>query len=58
MVILAYSVIAVMAFYFGFVLGMNRKYKSKTTKIKAPEKTTANIIREYENFLNYDGSEQ
>jgi hypothetical protein len=58
MAILLYSVIAVIAFYFGFVIGKNKKYKRKTAKVKAPSKTNVDFIREYENFLSYDGSEQ
>ncbi len=55
---IVYLIIAVIAFYFGFSIGKNKKYNIKKSKVKVPEKAEINLISEYENFLNYDGSEQ
>lgn len=54
-----YIFIAMAAFVGGFMIGKNKKYKACNKANKKPtDKITAEWIREYENFLNYDGSEQ
>ena len=58
MIIFVYALIAVMAFCLGFLFGKSKEVKLKNIKNITPHKATVSLIREYENFLNYDGSEQ
>lgn len=54
-----YILIAAAAFFSGFVIGKNKKYRSvKYANKKGPHKITAELVKEYQNFLNYDGTEQ
>ena len=59
MMILTVMLVAVFALLFGFLLGFSYETKSnvKTRKIKYEQNDTE-IQKEYENFLNYDGTAQ
>ena len=58
MIIFIYVVIAAMAFCLGFIFGKSKEVRLKNVRNITPHKATVSLIREYENFLNYDGSEQ
>ena len=52
--------VCVSAFLFGFFLGISSEPETGKSEKKRAEQTAAvdRIKKEYENFLNYDGSEQ
>lgn len=50
--------IAILFLLVGFVLGNMKMPQISSKKQKAIERIAADIRREYENFLTYDGTEQ
>ena len=57
--IFLYLLIAVLAFLTGWFLGKQRTVKPIYKPVKKGDfGTEENLRKEYENFLNYDGSEQ
>ena len=56
--IFLYLLIAVLAFLCGFWFAQNQKIHIKTTRKKGDFAASEKLRREYENFLNYDGTEQ
>ncbi len=59
MIVLTVMLVAVFALLFGFLVGFSFEltYKPKVKKIKK-EQTDSELQKEYENFLNYDGTAQ
>lgn len=57
MTVLILIFISVFAFLIGFLTGAKRPIKAKKSSGKFGY-DLQNITKEYENFLNYDGSEQ
>lgn len=59
MIIITVMLVAVFAFLFGFLLGFGFDTRP-VTKAKKTEKEQpdAELFKEYENFLNYDGTAQ
>lgn len=57
MIVLTVIFTAVFAFSIGFLTGVKRPVKAKKPSAKL-SKDLQIITKEYENFLNYDGSEQ
>ncbi|MBO5358253.1 MAG: hypothetical protein J6A78_02925 [Clostridia bacterium] len=55
--IFLFLLLAITAFLIGFVLGTVSYKPSSAKKIKLDD-DYARIQKEYENFLNYDGTEQ
>lgn len=59
MIILIIMLVAVLAFVFGFISGYTVEIYPKTYKKQTiREKNNTQIQKEYENFLNYDGTVQ
>ncbi len=58
MIIIVLIFIAVAAFVIGYFLGNFDEKPMKEVIRKVPEEDDEGLKREYENFLNYDGSEQ
>ncbi len=56
--IFIYLLVAGLSFVVGFLLGEKPKPLIKPKTKKGTLAATENLRREYENFLNYDGSEQ
>ena len=56
--IFIYLLVAVLAFLVGFLLAEKTNPKTKPKSQKEVSAIAEEIRREYENFLNYDGSEQ
>lgn len=56
--IFIYLLVAVLAFLVGFLLAEKTNPKTKPKSQKGVSAIAEEIRREYENFLNYDGSEQ
>ena len=56
--IFIYLLVAGLSFAVGFLLGEKPKPLIKPKPKKGTLAATENLRREYENFLNYDGSEQ
>lgn len=59
MIVLTVMLVAVFALLFGFLVGFSFQpnYKSKAKIIKK-EQADSELQKEYENFLNYDGTAQ
>lgn len=57
MIIVISIFLAVGAFFLGFCAGKNRVFK-KPVKAKRQYAEILKLRQEYENFLNYDGSQQ
>ena len=55
--IFPFLLIAVSAFLIGFILGSNNHKPSRAIKPRM-DSDYERIQKEYENFLNYDGTEQ
>ena len=55
--IFPFLLIAVSAFLIGFILGSNNHNPSRAIKPRI-DSDNERIQKEYENFLNYDGTEQ
>ena len=53
-----YLLVAVLSFLVGFLSAEKCKAEIKKAHKKGDFATTEKLRREYENFLNYDGSEQ
>lgn len=58
MIAIILFLIAVLSFWGGFLLGVATAPKSKVAVNKKINCEIEKIAKEYENFLNYDGSEQ
>lgn len=58
MMIFCFCAIAVTAFLLGYVLGLIKKGEPKIKGKILKDARAEQIIKEFENFLNYDGSEQ
>lgn len=58
MMIFLYLLIAVLAFIAGFLSAKSQKPQVKVLRKKGDFGATEQLRREYENFLNYDGTEQ
>ena len=56
--IFIYLLVAVLAFLVGFLLAEKTNPKIKPKSKMEASAITEKVRREYENFLNYDGSEQ
>lgn len=56
--IFIYLLVAILAFLVGFLFAGKPKPEIKTKHQKGISAITEELRREYENFLNYDGSEQ
>ena len=56
--IFIYLTIAVLSFLVGFLLSSKTKPEIKILRKKGRFAADENLRREYENFLNYDGTEQ
>lgn len=59
MIVLTVMLVAVFALLFGFFVGFSLQptYKPKVKTVKK-EQTDSELQKEYENFLNYDGTAQ
>ena len=53
-----YLFLAVCSFLIGFILGALRKAPTKTVRKPEIDSDLEALQKEYENFLNYDGSMQ
>ncbi len=58
MIILTVIFVGVAAFLTGLIVGYSDVPKKSTKKPCEPLNTTERLQKEYENFLNYDGSVQ
>ena len=58
MIIFIYLLVALLAFWAGFLLAGKTQPEIISKRKKGLYATTEDFRREYENFLNYDGSEQ
>lgn len=58
MTVIVLLLIAVLAFMGGFLFGAIYSPQSSLTESRKPDCQVEIIAKEYENFLNYDGSEQ
>ena len=58
MIIFCFCAISVTAFLLGYVLGFTKKAEPKIKGNTLKDARAEQIIKEFENFLNYDGSEQ
>ena len=59
MIILTVMLVAVFALLFGFLVGICYQGKPTVKSVKAnKEPSEAEFQKEYENFLNYDGTAQ
>ena len=56
--IILFLLLAVCSFLLGFILGAFKKPQVKTPNIKVFESDDSTTQKEYENFLNYDGTMQ
>lgn len=56
--IFIYLLVAILSFLVGFLFAGKTKPETKRHRKKGSLATTEALRREYENFLNYDGSEQ
>ena len=51
-------ILIVSAFLIGFLLGVKGPRARSVLKPKRPNNEFETLMKEYENFLNYDGTEQ
>ncbi len=58
MTVLAIVLVGFFAYIFGFLLGLKFEIKPKIHKIKIKKQEKTEIQKDYENFLNYDGTVQ
>ena len=56
--ILLSLIFIVSAFLIGFLLGVRKPKARVVLKPKQPDNELETLMKEYENFLNYDGTEQ
>ncbi len=56
--ILIFLLLAVSAFLIGFFCGYKKENLPRTYKINSDDSDLLILQKEYENFLNYDGTEQ
>lgn len=58
MIIIAVIFVGIAAFLMGLIVGCSNVLQKSTTKPTEPLNKTKRLEKEYENFLNYDGSVQ
>ncbi len=58
MIILTVIFVGIAAFLMGLILGVSEVPQKSTKKDTEPLNTSERLQKEYENFLNYDGSVQ
>lgn len=51
-------IIAILSFATGFLLGLIKKYNPETNPPRKIQFSDEDLLKEYTNFLNYDGTEQ
>lgn len=56
--IIIFLILSSAAFLVGFLLGLKRKPIKCVLKPKTPDEDIIKLQKEYENFLNYDGTAQ
>ena len=56
--IIMFLILAILAFLMGFFLGALPKQRSSAIKKAHSQVDYETLEKEYENFLNYDGTEQ
>lgn len=56
--IFGFLILTVSAFLIGFILGVKRPVAMLSVKRKHNDDELLTLQKEYENFLNYDGTEQ
>ena len=56
--IITFILLAVSAFLIGFFCGYKKENPPRTLKSKSDDSELLILQKEYENFLNYDGTEQ
>lgn len=58
MIILTVIFVAIVAFFCGLAVGIREVPQKTYTKKQKPDEDLIKLQKEYENFLNYDGSIQ
>lgn len=56
--ILMFLLLAVSAFLIGFFCGYKKENMPRAIKVRFDDSDLLKLQKEYENFLNYDGTEQ
>ena len=56
--ILMFLLLAVSAFLIGFFCGYKKENMPRVIKVRRDDSDLLKLQKEYENFLNYDGTEQ